>query len=80
MKIIHKSVSNSFIVNEENILWKNVLIFSGYKSQNTLENVEELKKQKLCESEMTEAALIKMFKITVFITVRFIGKDPSLKN
>ena len=47
-----------------------------------------MKKQKLCESEITEAALIKMFKITVFIvkkhwahttnfedTVRFIGED-----
>ena len=47
-----------------------------------------MKKQKLCESEITEAALIKMFKITVFVvkkhwahttnfddTVRFIGED-----
>ena len=47
-----------------------------------------MKKQKLCESEITKAALTKMFKITVFIvkkhcshttnfddTVRFIGKD-----
>ena len=47
-----------------------------------------MKKQKLCESKITEAALIKIFKITVFIikkhwahttnfddTVRFIGKD-----
>ena len=47
-----------------------------------------MKKRKLCESEITEAALIKMFKITVFIvrkhwahtnsfedTVRFIGED-----
>ena len=83
------SLSNSFFVNEENILRENILIFSGYKSQYTLENVEEqLKKQKLCESEITEAASIKMFKITVFIikkhwahttnfedTVRFIGED-----
>ena len=42
----------------------NILIFSDYKSQYALENVEEqLKKRKLRESEMTEAALIKMFKI-----------------
>ena len=47
-----------------------------------------MKKRILCESEITEAALIKMFKITVFIvkkhwahtanfedTVRFIGED-----
>ena len=47
-----------------------------------------MKKQKLCESEITHAALIKMFKTTVFIvkkhwahatnfddTVRFIGED-----
>ena len=47
-----------------------------------------MKKQKLCEREITEVALIKMFKITVFIvkkhwahtnnfddTVRFIDKD-----
>ena len=47
-----------------------------------------MKKQQLCASETTEAALIKMFKITVFIvkkhwahttnfedTVRFIGED-----
>ena len=47
-----------------------------------------MKKQKLCESEVTETALIKMFKITVFIvkkhwahttnfedTVRFIRED-----
>ena len=47
-----------------------------------------MKKQKLSEREITEAALIKMFKITVFIvnkhwahttnfddTVRFIDKD-----
>ena len=47
-----------------------------------------MKKQKLCEREITEAALIKMFKIAVFIvkkhwahttnfddTVRFIDKD-----
>ena len=47
-----------------------------------------MKKRKLCESEITEVALIKMFKITVFIvkkhwahatnfedTIRFIGED-----
>ena len=65
------------------------IVFSGYKSQYTLENVEEqLKKRKSCESEITEAALIKIFKITVFIVkkhwahttnfqdpVRLIGED-----
>ena len=72
-----------------NILRENILIFSGYKSQYTLENVEEqFRKQNFCEGETTQAALIKVFKTTVFIvkkhwahatnfddTVRFIGED-----
>ena len=68
---------------------ENIFNFSGYKSQYTLENVEEqLKRRKLCKSEIKEATLIKMFKITVFLvkkhwahatkfedTVRSIGED-----
>ena len=83
------SLSNSLFVNEENILMENIFNFSGYKSQYTLENVEEqLKRRKLCKSEIKEATLIKMFKITVFLvkkhwahatkfedTVRSIGED-----
>ena len=60
---------------------KNILIFPGYKSQYTLENVEEqLKKQKLCESEITEAALIKMFKITVFIVKKHWAHKTKFEN
>ena len=45
-----------------------VYISLGYKSQHTLKSLEEMQEKKaVSEATITEEALIKLFKITLFI-------------
>ena len=57
------------------------LSFSGYKSQHTIESLNDKKeRQEVKESEITEDVIIQLLKITVFIVRKYWAHTTSYED